>query len=241
MRNLLKAKKWMLAAIAIAAAGLAGTGAGQTTTPDTQPKMRVAMRKNIPFVATSMTMLQRKLADGTMVKASSEDIVARDSMGRCYSDQHRVTGRPESKDIPYSPDVHDPMEHRFMHFVPTSHRVMIYPMPEVPAEPKPPKGTTVQTRGAVTVKTEALPEQTLLGFGVWGQRVTTTVVRSGKTVVILDEVWYSDELGMDLLRRHVDPVSGEEVTAIIEVHREQPDAALFQIPEGWTQEELGTP
>jgi hypothetical protein len=238
MKNFLRAKEWMLAAIAIAVAGLAGTVAGQTATPDTQPKMWVAMRKDIPFVATSMTMLQRRLADGTMVKASSEDIVARDSMGRCYSDQHRVTGRPESKNIPYRPNVSDPITHRFMHFVPPTRRVMVAPLAEAPAEPKPVKATTVQRHGAVTVKTEALPEQTLLGFAAWGQRVTTTIVREGKTVVILDEVWYSRELGMDLLRRHVDPVSGEEVTAIMELHREQPDPALFEIPQGW--EELET-
>ncbi len=225
---------------AFAIAGIAGYCAGQTTTPHTQARMRVAARAGMPFVATSMTMLKRSLADGTTVTASSEDVIARDNPGRWYSDEHPVMGKPESKDIPYRPNVRDPIEHRFMHFVPPDHNVMIYMGSTEAAEPKPPAATTAQRHGATTLKVEALPEQTILGFRAWGQRTTATVIRNGKTTVVLDEFWYSDELGMDLLRRHVDPVSGEEVTAIMELKRVEPNAALFRIPQGWTQEELGT-
>jgi hypothetical protein len=195
----------------------------------------------MPFVATSMTMLKRSLADGTMVTASSEDVIARDGAGRWYSDEHPVVGKPESKDIPYRPTVHDPIEHWFLHFVPPDHKVVIYVGATEAADPKPHTGTTAQTKGATTVKVEALPEQTILGYQAWGQRTTVTTVRNGKTTVMLDEFWYCGELGMDLLRRHVDPISGEEVTAIMDLQRVEPDAALFRIPEGWTQEGVKSP
>jgi hypothetical protein len=183
---------------------------------------------------------QAQPGDGTMVTASSEDVIARDNAGRWYSDEHPVMGKPESKDIPYRPNVHDPIEHRLIHFVPPDHKVVIYMGSTEAAEPKPPAATTAQRHGANTLKVEALSEQTILGFRAWGQRTTATVVRNGKTTVVLDEFWYSDELGMDLLRRHVDPVSGEEVTAIMDLKRVEPDANLFRIPEGWAREQLGT-
>jgi hypothetical protein len=226
-------------ALAVSAASVVICTA-QTETPATQSRMRVAMVESNPFVAASMTVLKRKLADGTQVQASSTDIIARDSAGRWYSDQHPVTGRQQSPNVPYRPDVRDPLERRFMHFVPPTRTVLLYPLAVVSDQPKQPPQTTVEVHGNVTVKTEPLPEQTILGYAAWGQRTTVTAMRAGKPSVAIDEVWYSNQLGMDLIRRHTDAITGEEVTAIMDLKRQEPDPALFEIPSGWTREDLGS-
>jgi hypothetical protein len=51
-----------------------------------------------------------------------------------------------------------------------------------------------------------------------------------RPITVTTESWYSDETGMEVLRAHNDPWSGEVTTKVTNVRRGEPDASLFTPP-----------
>jgi hypothetical protein len=51
---------------------------------------------------------------------------------------------------------------------------------------------------------------------------------------VVDEVWYSPDLQMNLITKHIDPRGGETTLRITSIIRSEPDPALFQVPKGFT-------
>ncbi|HKT89162.1 MAG TPA: hypothetical protein VJQ59_12025 [Candidatus Sulfotelmatobacter sp.] len=60
----------------------------------------------------------------------------------------------------------------------------------------------------------------------------------GKGVVVTDETWYSEELRINLIVKHSDPRSGSVNMTVDQISRTEPDAAFFQIPDGYKQGEV---
>jgi hypothetical protein len=56
---------------------------------------------------------------------------------------------------------------------------------------------------------------------------------TGEEIVVTDEYWYSDDLRINLLIKHNDPRSGTVTMTVSKVARMEPDAAVFEIPEGY--------
>jgi hypothetical protein len=54
---------------------------------------------------------------------------------------------------------------------------------------------------------------------------------------MVDEFWFSDELQMNVLEQHTDGRGGLQTLAILSIKREEPDAALFEVPAGYKREE----
>jgi hypothetical protein len=52
-------------------------------------------------------------------------------------------------------------------------------------------------------------------------------------VDVVDEFWYSQELHLNLLVHHTDPRSGEQTVGISGIKREEPPAAMFELPLGY--------
>jgi hypothetical protein len=48
--------------------------------------------------------------------------------------------------------------------------------------------------------------------------------------VVVDEYWYAPDLSIYLLVKHNDPRTGEQIVAVSEVDRREPDAAQFSVP-----------
>ncbi|HMJ62114.1 MAG TPA: hypothetical protein VK493_10140, partial [Bryobacteraceae bacterium] len=78
--------------------------------------------------------------------------------------------------------------------------------------------------------------ETLENVTVRGLRQTRTIpaaaTGTAKDIVVTDEYWYSDELHMNMLTKHNDPRTGMQVVTITHVNRNEPDAAVFQVPGG---------
>ena len=55
-----------------------------------------------------------------------------------------------------------------------------------------------------------------------------------RDILVVDEVWYSPDLQMNVLTKHSDPRAGETVYRLINISRSEPDPALFQVPAGYT-------
>jgi hypothetical protein len=77
------------------------------------------------------------------------------------------------------------------------------------------------------------------GLPVHGVRETQTIPASqsgtGKTVVITDEYWYSDDLRINMVMKHDDPRTGSMTMTVTQVSQDEPDPGLFQIPEGFKE------
>jgi len=88
------------------------------------------------------------------------------------------------------------------------------------------------------VKRETLAAQTINGVIATGSRLTRTIPAGtiGNTLAIevVQETWMSDDLKVPVMTKVSDPRTGTTVTQLTNVNRSEPDAALFQVPAGYT-------
>ncbi|HWQ33669.1 MAG TPA: energy transducer TonB [Blastocatellia bacterium] len=92
-----------------------------------------------------------------------------------------------------------------------------------------------------TPKKESLGEQTIEGLKAEGTRWTTTIptgeIGNERPIEIVNEVWYSPELQVELMRRFSDPRTGETIYKLININRSEPDKSLFEVPSDYTLKE----
>lgn len=95
---------------------------------------------------------------------------------------------------------------------------------------------------APNTKTESLGTRTIDGVAATGTRMTKTIpagaVGNDQDIVITQETWYSPDLQIVLQSIHNDPQYGETTYSITNLQRGEPDASLFQVPPGYTIENL---
>jgi hypothetical protein len=86
-------------------------------------------------------------------------------------------------------------------------------------------------------KAESLGSQSMEGVNVQGERRTHTIeageIGNDRPIQTIDEHWYSPDLQLDVMTRHNDPRSGEQLTRLVDIRRGEPDASLFQVPPGY--------
>ena len=93
---------------------------------------------------------------------------------------------------------------------------------------------TVIAEAGKNIRTEKLGKQMVEGIEAEGTRTVETIpagqVGNEKAIEIVNERWYSNELQLVILTRHSDPRFGESVYRVINLSRNEPDAALFAAP-----------
>lgn len=84
------------------------------------------------------------------------------------------------------------------------------------------------------VKKEDLGSQTIEGVAATGTRMTITIpagkIGNEGPIAIVDERWFSKDLGLVVMTRHSDPRSGETVYRLTNINRSEPDHSLFEVP-----------
>lgn len=89
-------------------------------------------------------------------------------------------------------------------------------------------------------KTESLGTKTIEGVKVEGSRTTFEIpvgqLGNEKPILVVTENWFSPELGVMVMSRHVDPLAGEHVFKLANIRRGEPAAELFAIPAGFRVE-----
>ena len=99
-----------------------------------------------------------------------------------------------------------------------------------------------RTRGnnANEVK-EQLGKQTIEGIEAEGTRTTITIpageIGNERAIEIVSERWYSPELQLVVMNRHIDPRSGETTYKLTNINRGEPAKSLFEVPAGYTVKE----
>jgi len=206
----------------------------------------ISQRTRQPFTATELTTLTQTLSDGTKITRTAEDRIARDSEGRFYKEQHLPWTR-DTKNPVYYVRIYDPTAKERIHLDPQRHLAMQGPAEQIYARDyKPNEDPTIRAaRKGEIVKTEKLGTQDTAGVYCWGRRTTRVGPRGAfgndQSIEIVDELWYSDELGLDVVRRHSDPRSGEQVSELHDLQRSEPAPEIFKVPPGYTVQPLPPP
>lgn len=186
-----------------------------------------------PYQARFSSELVQTLADGNRIVQRSRGHVARDAAGRTRREQ---VVEAETRGVVF---IEDPVaEARYVLFADrqVAHALQWrgpgrFEVVRRHGEPRP------------TPKSESLGRQTIGGVEAEGTRETLTIPAgtSGneKALEIVSERWYSPELQVVVLSRRRDPRHGETTQALTDITRGEPDAALFELADGYAIEEPG--
>ena len=91
-------------------------------------------------------------------------------------------------------------------------------------------------------KVESLGTKTIEGVKAEGTRTTFQIPAgqiSDKAIDVVTETWFSPDLQVVVMSRHVDPIAGEHVFRLTNIKLGEPPADLFAVPQGYRVENGG--
>lgn len=188
---------------------------------------------NIPFSAVVQISSTRLLPDGSSEMRKTENNIARNSQGVIYNEMRRMMPVAFKGTAPLtSSHVYDPGSRLSTTWEPASNVARSTVLnPRQMQERKP---FTVPVDGAVDTD---LGESSMSGVSVHGLRRAFHIepVEGGtlKPLVVTDEYWYSEDLHLVMLQKHDDSRTGEQIVAVTDVQRAEPEANRFAVPDGY--------
>jgi hypothetical protein len=197
---------------------------------------------NEPLTAVAEVESTQTLDDGTPVSKKTFNNIARDSQGRIYNERRSmVPATSNATPELMSFHVFDPTTRLNTFLDPETHLARQSFFPErattQPVSRAPGPSTVVAVRKQSGVEEQDLGTQSMEGVVVRGTRKIRTISASssgtGKAVVVTDEIWYSEELSLNMLVKHDDPRTGQQTVTITKVERSEPPAETFEIPAGY--------
>ncbi len=209
--------------------GFMGPGGGQATVT------------GAPYSAVEVTTSQQALAGGNSIQTQRQASVYRDGQGRVRTEIAAGQPAPGGGKTPNAMvTIHDPVA-GVMRRVDAQNKVVT----EMPIRAAGPhngagRGPNAAARRPAdpNVTTEDLGVQTVNGLAATGQRITRTIpagaIGNAQPIQSVREVWTSTDLKVPVLIRTSDPRNGTTVTQLTNIVREEPEAALFQAPAGYT-------
>jgi hypothetical protein len=186
---------------------------------------------NVPLTAVAEVESTQTLDDGSTVTKKTINNIARDSQGRIYNERREMVAESFEGVPPLmSGHIYDPTTRLNTFFDPSTklarQSIFTEQMRQGPM--------AVTARG---VQSQDLGTQSMENVVVRGLRTTRTVSAAssgtGKPVVVTDEIWYSDELHLNMLVKHDDPRTGTQVVTVTHVNRSEPAAETFEVPAGY--------
>ena len=92
-----------------------------------------------------------------------------------------------------------------------------------------------------SARTESLGKQNIGGVEAEGTRTTMTIpagqIGNERPIEIINERWYSPELQIVVMTKHIDPRFGENTYRLANIDRTEPARSLFEVPAGYRIEE----
>ena len=190
-----------------------------------------------PFFADTVIEDSRRLYDGTTVTKQNKGAIYRDGAGRTRREQPlemvggvNIVGtdnKPQTlvfiNDFAAKSQIFLDANNK----VARKNRIGGNPPPDEHGEP-------------ADAKTESLGSKTIEGVKVEGTRVTFEIpagqIGNDKPIQVVSERWFSPELQVIVMSRHLDPVAGEHVFRLVNIKRSEPSADLFSIPASYRVE-----
>jgi hypothetical protein len=174
------------------------------------------------------------LPDGTVRIRKTVNHIARQASGRIYNERRQLVS-PQFQGEPrlISAHIYDPTTRLSQFLNPMTHidqEIVLKAPPAAPANSVPGRVAAKDPN----LKEEELGEQALGPVMLRGIRRSRTVPATqsgtGQPVVIVDEYWYSADLSIYMIIKHNDPRTGEQIVAVSEVERGEPDPVKFAVP-----------
>jgi hypothetical protein len=190
----------------------------------------------VPLSAVVELQSTQVLIDGSTNVRKSFANIARDSQGRIYNERRQLvnpafTGTPQIVSF----HIFDPNTRLNTFLDPSTHlaRQSTWHPPETAEQTG---GSPVSTRDPL-VQEKDLGTEIMDGLSVHGTLKTRTVPAAvsgtGRDVVVTDEIWYSDELHLNMLEKRDDPRTGKQTVTVTRVDRSEPNQAMFEVPVGY--------
>ena len=196
---------------------------------------------NAPF--SGVVNIERTVVhkDGSVAQFKSTREVARDIRGRIHNELRTLIPF-SSTDTPAVLNIHlyDPQTRISTEIDVQKQTFWTYTVNHPPSTEPPsirfaaPDGNTPPNE---FTKQEDLGFREIEGVPAHGIRQTQTVTdeKDGKEVTITDEYWYSQDLRINMMIKHIDPRKGTTTLTVARVTRTEPDPAFFEVPEGYTR------
>jgi hypothetical protein len=191
---------------------------------------------NAPY--SEETEQTQKLDDGTHIVTKSHARLYRDSSGRTRMESFgSINGVPS--DEPTIIHIQDPVAGT-TYFLRVQERTAQLMSPlQLPNKPRVLKKAVVPSEEMRPKSTsEEIGTQSFDGVLAEGVRLTTIFppgsVGNDRPFQVVQETWYSKELGLTLFEKRSDPRSGESIMRVTSFDRSEPDLALFQVPPDYT-------
>lgn len=191
-----------------------------------------------PFSAEVEQDMTQVLKDGSSFERKTAASIARDYQGRIRNESHEILPASSTrKPALYSIHIYDP-ETRLNTFLnPYTHIARQRTLPNPPST-EPPANWWLHEPGARTsnpnLKVQDLGSSVMDGIEVQGFRRTLTIPDkasgTGRPVVVTDEIWYSEQLHINIVTKHSDPRTGELNVTVTKINPNEPDVDLFAIP-----------
>ena len=192
-----------------------------------------------PFTLSLATESVRPLgADGNTVTFHNRRTIARDRSGRIFEQRvYLVPPGQEKYSTPNWLQMADPAQHTLYNCSVATHVCHLLPYSPGPTT-APSLDDASESSAAGVVRRHGLGRDILDGVEVEGVRVTTVlnkgIVGNAQPITVEREFWYSPELGINLKSTTTDPRFGTQRFTVTRLSREEPDAALWQLPEGYS-------
>jgi hypothetical protein len=219
-------------------------------------KLEGGVVKNAPYSADAVTQTTQVLGDGNRIENSTAQKLYRDSEGRERREESVLaTGALAQAEMPHVITINDPVEkvaytlNAQQHTARLTQGMRILPaggggnldlkqylyvsdggIYQVAGSPQIGNGSTVAK--------EDLGSRNIEGVTAQGKRTTETIpagqIGNVLAIKVVDEVWYSPELKMNVLTTHSDPRSGETVYKLTNINRAEQPKSLFEPPADYT-------
>ena len=190
--------------------------------------------KGQPFAAETVIEDTRRLFDGTTVTKQSRGAIFRDSEGRTRREQPlEFVGGIAVMGSSNKPQV-------LVFINDFSNQSQIFLDIENKIARRTPLGTgpgPIEPKGRADAKEESLGTKMIEGVSVEGTRTTFEIpkgqIGNDKPIQVVTERWFSKELQVLVMSRHLDPVAGEHVFKLVNIRKGEPSVDLFSIPAGF--------
>jgi hypothetical protein len=198
------------------------------------PGIFVTPVPNAPFSATIDILSHENLPDGSVNTRITMAHIARSSSGRIYNERRQLVpasfkGEPQL----LSAHIYDPSSRLSIFYNPFEHLARERNLPQPPMAPANSVPATTPPNNPY-FKQENIGTQPLGGLTLTGIRKThiipANMSSTGKEIAVVDEYWYSPDLSIYMIIKHNDPRTGEQLVAVSNVERHEPDASVFAVP-----------
>jgi len=226
--------------------------ASATATAEQPPSNNVRLVTGSPYSALGTSQTVTTLPNGDRVVRQNTIRQWRDSDGRTRSEFSMSSiGGAQPLELNTTVTVIDDPEARERYLLQPANKVAVT-VPIVPCrvnagrEPDltvgPPRPPGLAMRVSPPVK---LGERKLDGEPVAGSRVEATIpagaIGNEKPIQMSAEQWYGRNLQVVVEATYRDPRTGETRYKLSEIHRTEPDAKLFRVPDNYTRKPAPAP